>query len=290
LNNTLSIIIPAYNEETSLREFLPKVISFCEEKNIKLIIVNDGSTDGTQQVLENYSSHSCLTIIRNKLNKGYGGAIKTAVAFADTTYCITIDADGQHDLNDVEKLFDEIKSSDADMIVGKRNTGGSTYRNIGRQLIRFVAKLLMPLEIHDLNSGMKIYNTALAKQYLHLCPDTMAYSDVIALVFISQRHLVKEIPITVHPRRAGKSTINTMTAFETLKQILNIVLLFNPMRIFFPFSVFLIVISIAWGLPIVLRGNGVSVGAMLGILTGIVFFILGLMAEQLSLIRKNLKG
>ena len=176
------------------------------------------------------------------------------------------------------------------MIVGKRNTGGSAYRNAGRSLIRSVAKLLMPVHIHDLNSGMKIYNTALAKQYLHLCPNTMAYSDVIALIFISQRHQVKEISITIHPRTAGKSTINTLTAFETVKQIINIVMLFNPLRIFFPLSVLFILASIAWGLPIVLRGNGVSVGAMLGIITGIVFFFLGLMAEQLSLIRKNLKG
>ncbi|MBI3502486.1 MAG: glycosyltransferase family 2 protein [Bacteroidetes bacterium] len=285
----LTIIIPAYNEENSLKQFLPEVISFCEEKKFKLIVVNDGSSDGTQKVLKIFSS-PVLFIIHNKLNKGYGGAIKTGVAAAETTYCITIDADGQHELKDVEKLFNEIKNSDADMVVGRRSTGGNAYRNAGRSLIRSVAKLLMPVHIHDLNSGMKIYNTALAKKYLHLCPNTMAYSDVIALVFISQRHLVKEIPVTIHPRTSGTSTINTLTAFETLKQILNIVLLFNPMRVFFPLSVFFILVSIAWGLPIVLKGNGVSVGAMLGIITGIVFFLLGLLAEQLSLIRKNLNG
>lgn len=287
MNSSLTIIIPAYNEETSLTQFLPSVISFCEGKNFKLIIVNDGSKDGTQKVLENFSSHSCLTIIRNKINKGYGGAIKTAVASVDTTYCITIDADGQHDLNDIEKLFNEIKSSDADMIVGRRSTGGSAYRNAGRSLIRSVAKLLMPVHIHDLNSGMKIYNTELAKKYLHLCPNSMAYSDVIALVFISQRHLIYETPITIHPRTSGTSTINTMTAFETIKQILNIVLLFNPMRVFFPISVFCFVAGIAWGLPIILLGRGVSVGAMLGIVTGLVFFFFGLIAEQLSWLRKG---
>lgn len=285
--SNLTIIIPAYNEESSLAQLLPKVISFCDEKSFKLIVVNDGSKDETQKVLEKFSSHSCLTIIRNKLNKGYGGAIKSAVVSTDTPYCITIDADGQHDLNDVEKLYNEIKSSDADMVVGRRNTGGSVYRNVGRSLIRSVAKLLMPVHIHDLNSGMKIYNTALAKQYLHLCPNTMAYSDVIALVFISQRHLVKEIPITIHPRTAGKSTINTLTAFETVKQIINIVMLFNPLRIFFPLSVLFILASIAWGLPIVIAGRGVSVGAMLGIVTGIFFFFFGLIAEQLSWLRKG---
>jgi len=287
MSSSLTIIIPAYNEEVSLKHFLPSVISFCEEKNFKLIIVDDGSKDGTQKVLEIFSSHSCLTIIRNKINKGYGGAIKTAVSSVDTTYCITIDADGQHDLNDIEKLYNELKSSDADMVVGRRNAGGSYYRSAGKSLIRSVAKLLMPIHVHDLNSGMKIYSTALAKQYLHLYPNSMAYSDVIALVFISQRHLVKEIPITIHPRTSGTSTINTLTAFETIKQILNIVLLFNPMRIFFPLSVFFIIASIAWGLPIVLMGKGLSVGALLGIVTGIFFFFFGLIAEQLSWLRKG---
>ena len=285
--NELTIIIPAYNEEVSLKEFLPKAVSFCETKNFKLLVVNDGSKDGTQKVLESFSSHSCLSIIRNKLNKGYGGAIKTGAASVDTEYCITIDADGQHDLNDVEKLFNEIKSSDTDMIVGRRSTGGSAYRNAGRSLIRSAAKLLMPIHIHDLNSGMKIYNTELAKKYLHLCPDTMAYSDVIALVFISQRHLVKEMPITIHPRTSGESTINTLTAFETIKQVINIVMLFNPLRIFFPLSILFILCSIAWAIPIILAGRGVSVGAMLGIVTGIFFFFFGLVAEQLSLIRKG---
>ena len=285
--NKLTLIIPAYNEEGSLSEYLNSVVTFCESKGYKLIVVNDGSADGTQKVLEKFSSHPCLTVLRNKVNKGYGGAIKAAVALADTPYCITIDADGQHDLGDVEKLYNEISTSDADMVIGKRDAGGSYYRSAGKSMIRSVAKLLMPLHIHDLNSGMKIYNTALAKQYLHLCPDSMAYSDVIALVFISQRHLVKEVPISIRKRISGTSTINTLTAFETLKQILNIVVLFNPMRIFFPLSVFCLFISVAWGIPIVLMGRGVSVGSLLGIVAALMFFFFGLIAEQLSSIRKS---
>ncbi len=69
--------------------------------------------------------------------------------------------------------------------------------------------------------------------------------------------------------------------------MLNIVVLFNPMRIFLPVSVLSFVVGIAWGLPIVLRGNGVSVGAMLAIVTGTVFFFLGLLAEQISQIRRS---
>ena len=146
----------------------------------------------------------------------------------------------------------------------------------------------MPLQIRDLNSGMKICDAALAKKYLSLCPDTMAYSDIIALVFVSQKHLVVETPIKVKPRIGGKSTITASTAIDTLKEIVNVVVLFNPMRIFFPLALLFVLAGVAWGLPIVLLGKGVSVGAMLGIVTGIIFFFLGLIAEQLSLVRKEI--
>ena len=159
---------------------------------------------------------------------------------------------------------------------------------MGKSLIRRLASILIDqLNVYDINSGLKIYDAALAKRYLNLCPDSMAFSDVITLVFISQRQRVIERPIRVRPRVAGRSTITTRTAVETVREIVNIVVLFNPMRIFLPVSVASIALGIAWGLPIVLDNRGVSVGAMLAIVTGIIFFFLGLLAEQISLIRRS---
>ena len=62
----------------------------------------------------------------------------------------------------------------------------------------------------------------------------MAFSEVLTLIFVQQKHLVTEAPITVAPRRSGKSTINTITSLDTMLQIINIVMVFNPMRIFLP--------------------------------------------------------
>jgi len=284
----LSIIIPAYNEEESLKANLPEILTFCKNNGIVLIVTNDGSKDKTLDVLHQFSSDPNLIIVNHKLNKGYGGAIKSGVMASETKYVITIDADGQHYLEDVLKLYNRIKETDADMVVGGRQIANENwYRKTGKGLIRRIAKFLMPINIHDINSGMKIYNASLGKKYLKLCPDTMAFSDVIALVFISQRHLVLEDKISVKPRETGESTINTRTAFDTIMEILNVVILFNPMRVFLPVSVILCVAGIAWGVPIVLKGNGVSVGAMLAIVTGVIFFFLGLIAQQLSEIRKN---
>jgi glycosyltransferase involved in cell wall biosynthesis len=291
MENTLTIIIPAYNEENSLRSFLPDVIDFCRLNKFKLIIVNDGSKDNTKNILDGFSdSEGLLKIIHHKVNKGYGGAIKSGIINAETKYVITIDADGQHLLEDVKLLYDEIIEKDAEMIVGSRRgqkVARSLYRKVGKSIIRVIARWLVRFKIYDINSGMKIYNTFLAKKYISICPDSMAYSDIIALAFISQKHLVLEKPIRIRPRTSGRSTISIKTALNTLIEVMNIVVLFNPMRIFLPISILSILSGLAWGTPIVLQGKGVSSGALLAIITGIIFFLLGLIAEQLSMIRKS---
>jgi len=286
----LTIIIPAYNEAESLAIFLPKAIAHCQAQNYHLIVTNDGSSDNTRQIITNFFQNTTFTLIHHKVNKGYGGAIKSGINATETPYLITIDADGQHRLEDVDALFQESQKNDADLLIGSRQHAekSSPYRQLGKWIIRNTAKILLPLPIYDLNSGMKLYDTKLAKKYLKLCPDSMAFSDTIALVFVSQRHLVLEHPIKINERMGGTSTISTMTAFETIKQILNIVILFNPMRVFFPMAVFFIVISLLWSIRFLLMKRGLSVGAMLGITTGLIFFFLGLIAEQLSIIRKNL--
>jgi hypothetical protein len=172
-------------------------------------------------------------------------------------------------------------------VVGNRGSWKNTglFRGLGKWLIRNFTRLLMPLSIQDLNSGFKLYRTELAQKYLHICPDSMAFSDVITLTFISQHDLVLEIPISVRIRRAGKSTIGIHTAIETLMEIVNITLLFNPLKIFLPISLLSILVGIGWGLPLALAGRGVSVGAMLAIVLGALFFVIGLLASQLSAIR-----
>lgn len=287
---TLTIVIPAYNEADSLSIFFPEVIQHCKEKLYKLIIVNDGSKDTTQEVLESFKGGTYdFEIINHKVNKGYGGAIKTGIAASHTDYVITIDADGQHYLTDIDKLFARVITTDADLIVGSRkgHSSASVFRGLGKSIIRMVAKMLMKLSIYDINSGMKIYNTNLVQRYLKLTPDTMSFSDVITLTFVNNRHLVLEEPINIKNRLEGTSTIGVRTAFETVLEIINIIILFNPARIFLPIALFFLFSGLCWGTYIFLLGRGVSVGASTLVLTGLIIFLLGLMAEQLSAIRKN---
>ena len=282
----LTVVIPVYNEGEILPVIAPALVEFCQARNWNLILVNDGSRDDTRQILDRLDTSSNVRVIHHKVNRGYGGALKTGIHQTTTPYVVTMDGDGQHDPQDVERLLQFAIDRDADLVVGKRDAGVSNlYRSLGKFLIRNFTKILMPLPITDLNSGFKLYRTELVKRYITVCPDSMAFSDVITLVFLNEGNLVLESPIRISPRHAGQSTINTFTAFETVIQVLNTTVMFNPLRVFLPISIFCILAGLGWGIPIILLGRGVSVGAMLAIVTGLLFFVLGLLASQLSAIR-----
>lgn len=289
LPDILTLIMPVYNEAEALPFFLPDIVTECQERGWQLVIVNDGSKDGTATVLRQWGETDGVAIVHHKVNRGYGAALKTGFAQVQTEFLVTLDGDGQHRLEDAAALLVALQTKDADMVVGNRgrNQAPGLYRWIGRNLIRGVTRLLLPLPIQDLNSGMKLYRTTLAQKYSQICPNSMAFSDIITLLFISQGHLVIEHPITVQQRVAGRSTINTRTAFDTMMEIINIIMLINPQRIFLPAAMLFVLAGVGWGLPIVLAGRGVSVGAMLSVVTGIICFFLGLVAEQLAQIRKD---
>lgn len=286
----LSIVIPAYNESESIEAVLISLKEFIQKKPYEVIIVNDGSKDNSLQILKKLNTDNWFTIVNNKVNKGYGGAIKEGIRRAKGDFVVTIDADGQHNLKDIDKLFHKLREEEADMIVGARDDNASSlYRRIGKNLIRFIAKKLMPIHIRDLNSGMKVYNTKLAKKYISYCPNSMAYSDTITLFFIQTKNLVIEESISINQRMAGESTINYKTAITTIIEIINLVMLFNPLKIFFRIGIPTIFIGIGWGIfRWFIVQDGLSTGALLVIITGLLLLFLGLIAESIRKLRMSL--
>jgi len=287
----LTIVVPCYNEESNIDKVFPALVSFVKEHNFTLCIVDDGSKDHTHQLLQRYADGEQVRIIHHKVNRGYGGALKSGIKAAATDYVITIDADGQHAAEDVLRLYQVIKASDADMIVGRRGKELSKVRSIGKFFIRRITKILIAnVAIHDINSGMKIYKTSIVKKYLNLCPNGMAFSDVITLMLINDRFLVQEEPISIRQRLGGKSTIGLKTVFQTIYEIINIVMYFNPIRIFLPLAIVSVAFGMIWSVPILLAGRGLSVGGAFLIINGVQTFLIGLIAEQNSVILKKLKN
>jgi len=285
----LTIVVPVYNEAAALPGFLAELLPFAAALPAEVILVDDGSRDGSREILAGVAGDH-VTVLRHKLNRGYGGALKTGVAAARTRYTITVDADGQHRTEDIRRLYEVICRTDADMVIGSRRgqKDASALRAFGKALIRILAKSLMRVPVHDLNSGMKIVDTALAQQVLHLCPDTMAYSDTIALLFLNRRGLVLEEPIQVRERQGRASTIGLRDAIGTVRAIINMVMLFHPLNVFLPAAFALAAFGLIWTVRCYLINHVVSQGAAVLLLSAVFTLLLGLLAEQLADVRRTL--
>ncbi len=290
MESRLTIVIPCYNEEVNVSAFFPEVLTFARERNFQVIAVDDGSSDQTPRRLADLArQNDHLQVVNHKCNRGYGAAIKTGLRAVNTPFAITIDADGQHRLADVEKCFEHIQATDADLVVGSRtNSVSGGYRSIGKWVIRAFASSLLELPVRDLNSGMKCYRISETLPYLDLCPNTMAFSDVILLLMVNDRALVSEVDIEVAPRVAGKSTIATRTALVTLAEILNLAILLRPLTTFFRIGLVSLLLGIGWGTFTYLRSRTITSAAVMLVMLGVLSFVLGLFGEQLSQLRKHL--
>ena len=290
MDPSLSIVVPCYNEAENIPVVFPPLLEFAKERGWRVVAVDDGSRDETRALLmkmKETAQH--LDVVCHKLNRGYGAATKTGLRAVETEYAVTIDADGQHRLEDVEKCFRRIKETDADLVVGERvNNESGGYRSLGKWVIRTFASMLLSLPVRDLNSGMKCYRMSETLSYLDLCPDTMAFSDVILLLMVNDRKLVSRTEIEVAPRLAGKSTIGTRTALVTLAEILNLAILLRPMTTFCRIALMFALLGLAWGVFIYCKSRTITSASVMMILLGAVSFILGLLGEQLAQIRKTL--
>lgn len=284
----LTIVIPAYNEAANLPQVLREVLDSARSNDWKVILVNDGSSDASAEAIAPFQGEPNLKVVTHSINKGYGAALKSGLARVQTPYAVSIDADGQHDVSDISRLLAAAKAENADLVIGCRQTRGSSFRGLGKAIIKAFARSLMPMPVEDLNSGFKLYRSCIGKLYLPLCPNGMSFSDILTLLFINQRNKVIEVPIEVRSRQTGRSTISTLTALETVMSILNISMMFNPLRIFLPLSIISLVAGLAWGLPILFAGRGVSVGFLLMVVTAAIFFSIGLIAAQVAAIRQQM--
>ena len=284
----LTVIVPVFNEEASIEALLVNIKEKIVPTGASIIFVNDGSTDNSKALLKVEVSKQ-ISLVNHKVNRGYGGAIKSGILASKTPYVITFDADNQHDINDIPKLYEQIKIQDADMVVGKRKSyRESNFKRLGKWIIRRLVNTLFPLKVSDINSGIKIYRSDIAVKNLEFCPDSMAFSDVILLMFVSQRHLVTEMEVTCFERNSGQSKVGLNSAINTFFEILSVVLLFNPLKIFLPVSFICFLFGSIWGAFMIMQGNGLSVAALLALLISVLLLLIGLVANQLRNISKAL--
>lgn len=280
MSKKVTILIPAFNESQAIGFVIEHIHAICSEVVQEVIVIDDGSSDDTAYIAKNAGA----TVIRHKQNLGYGAALKTGIRHAKTEFILTMDADGQHQAEDVLGLWEVADA--CDMVVGQRISllHSPLWRMPGKWLLWSMANYLTRRKIPDLNSGLRLIRREVALRYLHLCPSGFSFSTTITMALLSRGYSVAYVPIQVK-KRVGKSTVSVTTGLDTIILILRIAALFNPLRVFIPISLLIGLVGLAWGIPYALVGRGVSVGSMLAIVTAILIFGLGMLCDQISQLR-----
>lgn len=291
MNMKFSIIIPVYNEEKAVKDVLEELKTYLNEKKyqIEIIVVNDGSTDQTNEILKSINN---IKLINHPYNKGYGAAIKTGVKRARYDWILCYDSDGQHQPEYIEKLIKYMK--EYDMVIGARQDyQGPIMRQPGKRLLRHLAQYLIQHKIPDLNSGFRLIKKSVFNKFTHLFPNGFSISTTITLAFFKQGFNVKYTPITIR-KREGKSYVTIQDGFKTIMLILRIIILFSPLRVFLPVSCSILGLSfISLGLDIFLFSQqgkpNIGDTAILLFVSSLFFFFFGLLTDQISAIRRELK-
>ncbi len=195
----LSILIPVYNEERTIREILRRVRAVDVPKEI--IVVDDGSTDGTPSALAEAEG---ITLLRHERNQGKGAAILSALEHARGEICITQDADLEYDPSDIPGLYRRYLAGGVDAVFGSRNITGSHRHSsplfyLGGRLVSVLASLLYGTWITDEPTGYKLVRTDLLRslglrsQGFDLCPELTAR-------ILRRGGRIVEVPIRYEPR------------------------------------------------------------------------------------------
>ena len=191
----ITIGIPAYNEEKNIASIITKL------KNItdSIIVCDDGSSDMTSEISKNLGA----IVISHKKNMGYGAAIRTIFQKSvelDSDILVTFDADGQHRIDDVNKILQPLENNEADIVIGSRFLDNETkvpnYRKIGIKVITQVTNASLKKKLTDSQSGFRAYNKQALTQ---ISPSEMGMGiSTEILIKASNKGLrIAEIPITI---------------------------------------------------------------------------------------------
>lgn len=227
-NPKVLLIIPAYNEEKNILTVYKNICDYNKKAKTKLdvVFINDGSVDATEKILcENKINH--IKLIQNL---GIGGAVQAGYKYAlynDYDIAIQFDGDGQHNVNYVEALIKPILEENVDMTIGSRFIDSSSsefkssfLRRVGIKLISSCIHFKTRVRIYDTTSGFRASNkNAIAMFAIHY---PLEYPEPISSVDVILSGMkIKEVPVSMNERLAGKSSINS---WKNIYYMVNVVL------------------------------------------------------------------
>lgn len=287
--DNVTIIIPAFNEENGIASTLfeleqNKYLSKCE-----IIIIDDGSTDGTySKVKDCMCTMKNLTIVRHNRNKGYGSAIATGCRNAGGEIIAWYDADGQHRAEDLVEVLQKMFQADLDYCIGIRGPEShhEKSRKLGKSILKWIVDRLAREPVADFNSGMRVFKKSVLEKYLSLLPKRFGASTVTTFIMQEQGYRGGEIPIVVR-KRIGKSTVRQFRdGMRTIGLIMNIIILFRPKEVFGMVGALTVLIGTLHGIIVAMRvGLGIPVLSAIIVIFGLQIFFFGILSAQISALR-----
>lgn len=281
-NNSLrvSVVMPAYNEEAVIGSVLERVGKL--ENIYEIIVVDDCSKDNTVKVASQYNK---VRVMRHPYNMGNGAAIKSGIREATGDIILLMDSDGQHPPEEITNLLQYI--GPYDMVVGARNSFSeeATQRRIANNIFNTYASYIVGYPVPDLTSGFRALKANIAKNFVYLLPNGFSYPTTITIALFRAGYTVKYQPFA-SPARIGKSKIRPLKdGFRFLLTLTRLAVLFVPLKIFLPVSILLM---LSGGSYVVLEllisqrfsGFGGLIASM-----GLFLFMMGLIAEQIAMLR-----
>ena len=273
----ISVVLPAKNEADTIGETISKIHAL----NIatEIIVVNDGSTDTTKEV----SEQAGAKVISHLYSKGNGAAIKTGARNAIGDVIVFMDADGQHDPQDIPRLLAKIEQG-YDLVVGARQKGSqaSVGRGIANGLYNNLASYMTEHKVEDLTSGFRAVRSEKFREFLYLLPNGFSYPTTSTMAFFRAGYSVTYVPIHA-AKRIGKSHIQPLKdGMRFFIIIFKIATLFSPLKMFIPIAVLLFMMATGWyGYTLWEMGRFTNMSALF--YTGsIMIFLMGLISEQIT--------
>lgn len=277
MTSLLSIILPAKNEAHSLAGTLDRLVSAYPSSEI--IVINDGSTDGTVHALQGRR----IKLQSHPYSMGNGAAIKTGARHANGDVLVFMDADGQHDPADIERLLSKLNEG-YDMVVGARTSGSqaSLGRWFGNAIYNRLASWMVGHRVLDLTSGFRAVRAEKFKEFLYMLPNGFSYPTTITMAFFRAGYPVAYVPIDAK-RRSGKSHIRPLRdAIRFLLIIFRVGTLYSPLKLFFPVSLAHFLVGAGYYAYTYFNYGRLTNMTVLLFTAAVIIFLIGLISEQIT--------
>jgi len=236
MSDTLSIVIPAYNEEEGIARIIERVLATAPSLDagglrLELIVVDDGSRDRTAEIAAAYPQ---VRLLRHRANHGYGAALKTGFARASGTWLGFLDADGTYPPEHFPCLLEAARAGQADLVIASRMAGSESRmpasRRAGNRLFASLLSLIANQPISDCASGMRLLRREVLAR-LYPLPDGLNFTPVMSTRAIHEELRMVEVPIP-YAERLGRSKLAVVgDGSRFLQSILWTAMDYNPVRL-----------------------------------------------------------